>query len=205
MKTFLPFIIILAFAACKKSKIESVNTANPTDSSYQPMTPGSNWTYRRTVANVQNTDYTVIRLSSDTIAYGKTFKIFSSDDNSTDGVNQYIRREDDKYYSILTASTNKPELLVLDAARNVGESWVGGINGTNTYTFTMKEKIPVYVLDQFTFRNVLVVHLEKTGPNPASVDTYFAQGFGQVKSEGTITGSGITVSVKVRLLRADIK
>ncbi len=106
---------------------------------------------------------------------------------------------------ILTASTNKPELLILDAAKNVGESWLGGVNGTNTYTFTMQEKIPVYVLDGFTFKNVLVVHLEKTGPSPASVDTYFAQGIGQVKSEGTITGSGITVSVKVKVITVDIK
>ena len=205
MKTFIALISLLAFTACKKSKIESVNTANSTDSSYQPKSIGSQWSYRRTVANVQNTTYKVIRLSSDTLAHGKTFNVFSSDDNSTDGVNQYIRRENDKYYSILTASTNKPELLILDAAKNVGESWLGGVNGTNTYTFTMQEKIPVFQLDGFTFKNVLVVHLEKTGPNPASVDTYFAQGIGQVKSEGTITGGGITVSVKVKVLTVDIK
>jgi hypothetical protein len=195
------FVIFLSFAACKKPAVETVITNNSKDSlTYQPKVPGSKWVYRRTVGGVQNTTFTFLRLTTDTMAYGSTFQIFSSDDNVTSNLNQYIRQEGNKYYSILTGSTNKPALLVLDADKNINESWVGGTNGSDTYTFTMKNKISVYQLDNFSFKNVLVVHLERTGPNPASGDTYYAQGIGQVKSEGTVTVGGITLSSDVKLL-----
>ena len=200
------FISLISLIACKKATIQSVNTNNTKDSlTYQPKVPGSKWTYRRTIGGFQNTDYTFIRLTTDTTAYGATFQSFSSDDNATNKVNQYIRQEGNKYYNILTASTNKPQLLVLDAARNVNESWLGGVNGSDTYTYTMKEKIPVYTLDGFTFKNVLVVHLERTGPNPLSADTYYAQGVGQVQTVGTVTVGGNNVSAVVKLLTLDLK
>ena len=199
-------ICLLSLAACKKATIQSINTNNSRDSlTYQPKVPGSKWTYRRTVGGFQNTTFTFLRLTTDTTAYGATFQIFSSDDNTTSNLNQYIRQDGNKYYSILTGSTNKPQLLVLDADKNVGESWVGGTNGSDTYTYTMKEKIPVYQLDGFTFKNVLVVRLDRTGPNPASGDTYYAQGVGQVKSTGTATAGGITVQVEVKVLTVDLK
>ena len=207
MKYLIPiFICLLSFIACKKATIQSVNTNNSKDSlTYQPKVAGSKWVYRRTIGGIQNTDYTFICLSNDTTAYGSTFKSFSSDDNATNKLNQYIRQDGDKYYNILTGSTNKPQLLVLDAARNVNESWLGGVNGSDTYTYTMKEKIPVYVLDNFTFKNVLVVHLERTGPNPISADTYYAQGVGQVQSVGTVTIGGNNVSAVVKLQTLDLK
>ena len=207
MKFFLiTFSALITLSACKKAKIETINTNNTRDSlTYQPKVPGSVWTYRRTVGGIQNTDFTFKRLISDTAAYGSTFQVFSSDDNSTNGLNQYIRQEGNKYYNILTASTNKPQLLILDAAANINDTWLGGTNGNDTYTFTMKQKIPIYVLDNFTFKNVLVVHLERTGPNPLSADTYYAQGVGQVKSEGTVTFSGITTSINLKVLTVDLK
>ena len=207
MKYLLTIVVcLLSLVACKKATIQSVNTNNTKDSlTYQPKVPGSKWTYRRTIGGFQNTDYTFIRLTTDTTAYGATFQSFSSDDNATNKVNQYIRQEGNKYYNILTASTNKPQLLVLDAARNVNESWLGGVNGSDTYTYTMKEKIPVYTLDGFTFKNVLVVHLERTGPNPLSADTYYAQGVGQVQTVGTVTVGGNNVSAVVKLLTLDLK
>ena len=199
-------ICIFSFLACKKATIESIQTNNTRDSlTYQPKVPGSKWVYRRTVGGFQNTTFTFLRLDRDTTAYGSTFQIFSSDDNTTSNLNQYIRQAGNKYYSILTGSTNKPELLVLDADRNVGESWQGGVNGSDTYTYTMKEKIATFQLDGFTFKNVLVVTLNRTGPNPATGDTYYAQGVGQVKSTGTVTVGGITVSADVKVLTVDLK
>ena len=181
MKYLLPIVVcLLSLVACKKATIQSINTNNSKDSlTYQPKVPGSKWTYRRTIGGVQNTDYTFIRLTTDTTAYGATFQSFSSDDNAT----------------------NKPQLLVLDAARNVNESWLGGVNGSDTYTYTMKQKIPVYTLDGFTFKNVLVVHLERTGPSPLSADTYYAQGVGQVQSIGTVNN----INAVVKLLTLDLK
>ena len=203
MKYLIPiFISLLSLIACKKATIQSINTNNSKDSlTYQPKVPGSKWTYRRTIGGVQSTDYTFVRLTTDTTAYGATFQSFSSDDNATNKVNQYIRQEGNKYYNILTASTNKPQLLVLDAERNVNETWLGGVNGSDTYTYTMKQKIPVYTLDGFTFKNVLVVHLERTGPNPLSADTYYAQGVGQVQSIGTVNN----INAVVKLLTLDLK
>ena len=203
MKYLMPIILcLLTLLACKKSTIKSVNTNNSKDSlTYQPKVPGSKWIYRRTIGGVQNTTYTFVRLTTDTVAFNSTFQTFSSDDNATNKLNQYTRQEGDKYYNILTASTNKPQLLVLDVARNVNESWLGGVNGNDTYTYTMKEKIPVYVLDGFTFKNVLVVHLERTGPNPLAGDTYYAQGVGQVQSVGTVNN----ISAVVKLQTLDLK
>ncbi|MCY7290647.1 MAG: hypothetical protein LH615_00540, partial [Ferruginibacter sp.] len=193
--------------ACKKATIQTVNTNNTRDSlTYQPKVPGSKWTYRRTVGGIQNTTFTFLRLTTDTTAYGSAFQTFSSDDNPSGNSNQHIRQDGNKYYSILTGSTNKPQLLVLDADKNVNESWFGGTNGSDTYTYTMKQKIPVYVLDNFTFKNVLVVRLDRTGgPNTASGDTYYAQGVGQVKSTGTVTSGGITLQVDVKVLTVDLK
>ena len=209
MKYLIPvFICLLWLIACKKATIESIQTNNTRDSlTYQPKVPSSKWVYRRTVGGFQNTTFTFLRLDRDTTAYGSTFQIFSNDDNSTStsNLNQYIRQAGNKYYSILTGSTFKPELLVLDADRNVGETWQGGINGSDTYTYTMKDKIPSFQLDGFTFKNVLVVTLNRTGPNPATGDTYYAQGVGQVKSTGTVTVGGITVSADVKVLTVDLK
>ena len=203
MKYFIiVFICLLSLVSCKKTTIERVNTNNSKDSlTYQPKVAGSKWVYKRTIGGIQNTTYTFIRLSSDTVINGSTFQIFSSDDNATNQANQYIRQEGDKYYNILTASTNKPQLLILDAAKNINESWLGGINGSDTYTYTMKNKIPVYVLDGFTFKNVLIVHLERSGPNPLSGDTYYAQGVGQIQS----VGSANNIPVNVKLITIDLK
>ena len=199
-------IIFLSFTTCKKATIESIKTNNTKDSlTYQPKVPGSKWIYRRTIGGFQNTTFTFLRLTGDTTAYSAAFQIFSSDDNTTNNLNQYIRQDGNKYYSILTGSTNKPQLLVLDADKNIGESWLGGTNGSDTYNYTMKNKIPVYILDTYTFKNVLVVRLDRTGPNPASGDIYYAQGVGQVKSEGTVTVGGITLSAEVKVIDVDLK
>ena len=207
MKALIFSLVMLVFlVACNKPKIESIDTNNSSDSlSYQPKIPGSKWTYRRTIGGFQNVTYNIIRLSTDTVAYSSTFQIFGSDDNTTNNANQYFRQDGDKYYNILTASTNKPQILFLDASKNVNESWLGGVNGSDTYTFTMKQKISSYVLDNFTFKNVLVVHLERTGPNPISADTYYAQGVGQVKSDGTVTGGNISTTVNVKVITVDLK
>ena len=203
MKYLLLIIIAAGLAvSCKKSKIESIAQNQSRDSlTYQPSVPASKWTYRRTVAGIGVSNYDYIRATSDTMLYGKSFKIFT---NSNGDANQYVRQDEGKYYSILTASTNKPEFLILDTARQVGQSWIGGVNGSDTYTFTMKEKIPVYQLDGFTFKNVLVVHQErKNGSGNVTLDgdTYFAQGVGQVYSIGTVSGFAVTV----KLITLDLK
>ncbi len=197
---YLFLISIVFFAACKKPKIESVNTNNSADSlTYQPKVPGSRWTYTRTTP-LGNSDYNFLRLTTEATINGKIYPIFYSDDsNPSIGGEQYIRQDGDKYYSVLTASTTKPELLVLDVSKNINESWIGGVNGSDTYTYTMKEKYPIFLLDNFIFKNVLIIGQVRTngsGNITLSGDTYYAQGIGMILTSGSI--SGIPVSIKLK-------
>ncbi len=197
----IPILFLTIYSSCKKGTIESVQLNNSKDSlTYQPKVPGSKWVYQRTVAGLGISIYNFTRLTQDTSAYGFTFNVFSND---VDG-NQYIRQDGGKYYSILTASTNKPALLILDTTKNINESWVGGVNGSDTYTYTMKQKIPVYTLDGFTFKNVLVIHAERTntsGTSTLSGDSYYAQGIGLVLTQGTVSGIPIEVRIKSVVLQ----
>jgi hypothetical protein len=197
-------IFFASFSACKKPKIESINTNNSADSlTYQPKVPGSRWTYVRTTP-LGNTTYNFIRLSNENNLNGHTYQVFNSD---VDG-EQYLRQEGDKYYTVLTASTNKPELLVLDISKNINESWIGGVNGSDTYTYTIKEKIPIYTLDGFTFRNVFKVYQTRSNGSSTTLsgDTYYAQGIGMVKTEGTVSISGLPpAAVAIKLQSVDLR
>ena len=197
------FLILVSLTACEKPKIEQIDTNNSGDSlTYQPKVPGSLWKYNRFAAGgISNTNYNFTRSAQDSTYLGKVFNLYNSE---LDGL-QLLRQEGNKYYQVLTASTNKPELLVLDADKNVGNSWVGGVNGTDTYTYSIAQKIPVYTLDGFTFKNTIVVHQVRTnsgrGDTTLDVNSYYARGVGLVKSEGTVNGIGVTV----KLLVLDLK
>jgi hypothetical protein len=204
MKYIVFIMVVLSFTiSCKKAAVESVQKNNSRDSlTYQPAVAGSKWTYTRTIAGLGIIEYYFTRLNYDSTIYGNSFFVFSST-GDTYG-NQYIRKSNGKYYNILVASTNKTELLVLDTAKNINESWIGGVNGTDTYTYTMKDKIANYTLDGNPFKNVLVVHAERTTPSGTSTlsgDTYYAQGIGQILTQGTVNG----INVEVRLKNVDLK
>ncbi len=194
MKIYSALFILIIFAACKKTPpIENIVINNNRDSlTYQPKEIGAEWTYVRNALGIL-TNYNFVRLTTDTVIGGYTYNKFNSD---IDGL-QFIRQDGSKYYSILTASTNKPSLLVLDTAKNINDSWMGGTNGNDTYTYTMKQKIPNYVLDGKTFKNVMVVHLERTTGATVTIsgDTYYAQGVGQLRTVGTV--SNIPVEIKL--------
>lgn len=187
--------------SCKKTKIKSIETNNSVDSlTYQPKVPGSTWTYQVLLAGVPNKTYTTTRLTYDTTINGKTYQVF---DAGSEGF-QYIRQDGDKYYSVLTSSTNKIELMVIDAAKNVNDTWIGGVNGSDTYYYTIVEKFPAYYLDGFTFKNVLKIYQErKDASNTVTLSgySYYAQGVGQVVSEGTIA----SVPIKVKVISVDLK
>lgn len=203
----IPILVLLFFAACKKPAIESINTNNTKDSlTYQPKVPGSTWTYVRTALG-QNVTYNFTRLAYDSTAYGNAFPVFSS----TIDANQYIRQDVNKYYTILTGSTLKPELLVLDVSKNINDSWVGGTNGNDTYTYTIKDKIPSYVLDGFTFKNVIKVYSERTTTSGGTTtvtlsgNVYYAQGIGQIQLDGYVVVAGTQVPVSTKVINVDLK
>jgi hypothetical protein len=202
------FIIVIGFTACKKNTvIESIETAvGSKDSlSYQPSVPGSSWVYTRTVSVLAPTDYNFVSLNYDTALYGFTFHVFSDEING----NQYIRQDGGKYYTIFTPGTTKPQLLVLDTSKSINQSWIGGVNGDETFTYTIKEKILSLVIDGLTFRNVYRVYNEKTktltGAVTTSGDIYYAQGIGLIKSDLVIVNGSLSVPVSVKIKRATIK
>jgi hypothetical protein len=210
---FLSFIVVLCFVSCKKDSpaIESINTNNSSDSlTYQPKNAGSKWFYTRvsnilSIATIDSFYFT--SLNYDTTAYGSSFHVFKDDFLG----NQYIRQDAGKYYTIITNSTNKPQILVLDTSKNLNEWWQGGVNGNDTYSYKIVERIPSYSLDNFTFRNVIKVYGERVqssgGVNTITLkgDVYYAQGVGQIKSDltGLILGNPASAAIKIR--RLDLK
>ena len=197
MKIYSALIIFIFFAACKKTPpIESVLVSNSRDSlTYQPKEQGAKWTYSQNVQGIV-TPYIFLRLSTDSVFYGNVYNKFSS---QVGNPIQYIRQDGSKYYSIFVPSTNIPkEQLVLDTLKNVGESWVGLVNGNDVYTYTMKRKLLLDTsIDGTPFKKMLVVHLERTtaGNSTISGDTYYARGVGQVLTTGVV--SGFSVEIKL--------
>ncbi len=196
MRFFIIISITFFFVACKKTPpIQSVLVSNTRDSlTYQPKEQGAKWIYTRNVLGTLTT-YNYARIAPDTILYSNVFNMFQSD---IDGL-QYIRQDGGKYYNILTASTNKPALLILDTSKNIGESWVGGVNGNDTYTYTMKRKIILdTVIDLIIFKKMMVVHLERTtgGNTTISGDTYYARGVGHVLTTGIVSGFPVEIRLK---------
>lgn len=203
MKQFLFFsFILLSLASCKKKKIQEVNTNNSKDSlTYQPKVPGSKWSYSLSSALVNKT-YNTTRQTYDTVFNGKTYAVFYSEFELEGWL--YVRQDGDKYYSVLTTSTNKTELMMIDASKGVNDTWVGGVNGTDTYYYTILEKFPVYVLDGFTFKNVLHIKMERKDASNAvtlSAEAYFAQGVGQIQSKGELLG----IPFQTKLISVDLK
>ncbi len=202
------FIIVIGISACKKNAaIESIEIAvGSKDSlSYQPSVPGSSWVYTRTVSVLAPTDYNYVSLNYDSAAYGFSFHVFNDELNG----NQYIRQDGGKYYTIFTPGTTKPQLLVLDTSKSINQSWIGGVNGDETFSYTIKEKIPTLVIDAQTFKNVYRVYTEKTktltGVITTSGDIYYAQGIGLIKSDLVIVNGGTSIPVSIKIKRAIIK
>ncbi|MBK8144392.1 MAG: hypothetical protein IPK62_04995 [Bacteroidetes bacterium] len=104
----------------------------------------------------------------------KTYHVF---DAEIEGC-QYIRQDGDKYYLVLTTAANKTELMIIDASKNVNDTWVGGVNGTDTYYYTIEGKIPLFILwMDLHLKNVLKIYQGKKGPNNNVIagDTYYAK------------------------------
>lgn len=128
---------------------------------YQPKVAGSKWTYQRSLNGAIHSTYSTTRLTTDTTFNGKTYQIF--DVESQD--DQYIRQDGDKYYLVLTAAANKTELMVIDASKNVNDTWIGGVNGTDTYYYTMRRRsFPLLHLTALLLSSVLKNISGKKGP-----------------------------------------
>jgi hypothetical protein len=197
----LSFIVMLCLISCKKETvINSVNNAGSKDSlSYQPSVPGSFWRYTKTTSVSGPIEYNFVSLNYDSTVNGVVYHVFSDEQNG----NQYIKQDGGKYYTIFTPGTNKPQLLVLDTSKSINQSWIGGVNGDETFTYTIKQKTAVFNLDAFTFKNVYKVYTEKTktltGVVMTSGDLYYAQGIGLIKSDLVFFNGGLQLSVNIKI------
>ena len=205
---FLCVVVVASFISFKKTTvIESIEVAvGSRDSlSYQPSVAGSSWVYTKTVSVLAPSDYNFASLNYDTSISGFTFHVFSDDILG----NQYIRQDGGKYYTIFTPGTTKPQLLVLDTSKAINQPWIGGENGDETFTYTIKERIPLLVIDGKPFRNIYRVYNEKTktltGQVTTSGDILYAQGIGLIKSDLTIVNGGISALVKIKIKSVVIK
>jgi hypothetical protein len=198
---FLSIFSILLFVSCKKEAIvNSVNNTGSKDSlSYQPSVPGSFWRYTKTTTVSAPIEYNFVSLNYDSTVNGVVYHVFSDEQNG----NQYIKQDGGKYYTIFTPGTNKPQLLVLDTSKSINQSWIGGVNGDETFTYTIKQKTAVFNLDAFTFKNVYKVYTEKTktltGVVMTSGDLYYAQGIGLIKSDLVLFNGGLQLSVNIKI------
>jgi hypothetical protein len=197
----LPIFSFLFFVGCKKETvINSVSNAGSKDSlSYQPSVPGSFWRYTKTTSVSAAIEYNFISLNYDSTINGVTYHVFSDEQNG----NQYIKQDGGKYYTIFTPGTTKPQLLVLDTSKSINQSWIGGVNGDETFTYTIKQKTAVFNLDAFTFKNVYKVYTEKTktltGVVMTSGDLYYAQGIGLIKSDLVLFNGVLQLSVNIKI------
>lgn len=181
-------IVILLLSACKKpTTTPSVTITDTRDTlTYQPITANSKWTYKAYINNLLYQTYEVTCLDKDSTINNKVYRVY---DSEVEGL-QFNRRAAEKYYTVLTTSTNKTELLILDATQTIGASWVGGVNGTDTYTYTVEDILPSYQFGTFTFTNVYVINQVRTDNNnnvTLTAKTWHAQGIGIIKSEGTLS------------------
>jgi hypothetical protein len=196
------FVVIVFTASCKKEKpIEAINTNNSRDSlTYQPYVPGSEWKYSRLATGFFERTVTTTRLNRDTILNSKTYQVYSNTGDILSNYYEIFNRQDgSKYFQIVPNSTNATEVMVLDTTKAVNETWIGGVNGNDQYSYTIVQKFPTYVLDNFTFRNVYKVYAERrklsTQVLTDSGNTFYAQGIGLIYSDATI--QGITGSLKL--------
>lgn len=197
---FSSFIILLI--ACKKSKLQNVTiTPGSVDSlSYQPSVYGSTWIYDVKLNGVKTGTKTVVCQNYDTVINSKQYDVFLNNDSSK----EFIRKDSTKYYNVLTASSKNIELCVLDVSKNINDTWIGGINGSDTYYYTITEKKATFVQNGINLKNVITVYTERKDTNgnvTLSGTSIYAQGVGNINSSGKI-GS---IPTEVILTSAEIK
>jgi hypothetical protein len=132
--------VILSAGNCKKPSTPDPGTPAST---YQPTTTGSEWNYTTTGTTASGSANATFRLtatSKDSIANGKTFRVFT---NSLTGSNEYYNKTGNEYsrISVFPGLDQRVELLYLKDNLTAGASW------SETKTVT---GIPVPVMVTYT-------------------------------------------------------
>jgi len=196
MKNRVYGVLLLAVSlvvSCKKSD----PTPTPAEK-FMSFSAGSTWNYRQTdnsTATAQT--YTLTATGNDTVANGRTYKIFSN----SGGPNQYYNITGNDYYTFWklpdALGGSSVEVLYLKDNYKVGESWtqsapvnVSGFTLTLTLTSKIAQKGISKTVNVVTYNNVTDVEttLAVAGiPIPYTLTTdihnYYAPKVGEIENK----------------------
>jgi len=200
-KLILLLLLALTFTACKKNEPPVQQDPTLLDT-YQPTTQNSTWNYQAYLLGIPNSQFVVTALGTDSVINNKTYDVFE-DPSEADNF-RFTRQDEDKYYTVLTAATNLTELLVLDISKSIGETWVAGVNGTDTYSCTVQDIKASYTLNNVEYKNVFLINQIRT--NASNQETlnslnYYAKGIGLIDADGTTNG----IPLRTKITASDIK
>jgi hypothetical protein len=204
IKSFVAIVCAtLLLASCQKDN----NDQNNTPPDYSPMTAGSTWTYQDSTGF----SYTLTATSRDTVALGRTYKVFTS----TTGVNNYYAKSGNDYYrfgNIPGVTANGFEELYLKDNQSVNALW----QGVQTITvpgapfpldilqkYTIKEKGITRTVNNKTYNDVIHVRLDLSNAILGSLgggDFYYAGGVGMIESSIAVVLQGTPVANSKEIL-----
>lgn len=192
-------LLVFTSISCKKDKGNA-----PSNDKFMSLTAGSTWQYKltnnpSTTPTVSN--YTLTATSIDSMANGKTYRVFS---NSSGG-NEYYNITGDDYYTFrnLPAALNiaPVELIYLKSNASVNDTWFKDVPVTVdiglpipvTITIKLTQKIAqkgiTRVVNGITYNNVIDVQTDLTASGipvaytlTSNIHYYYAPKVGQIES-----------------------
>jgi hypothetical protein len=177
-----------------------------------PMTAGSTWTYQPS----QGSAYTVTATNKDTVALGKTFKVFTN----SNGGNRYQMKSGNEYYRLTIIPTIAPNgfaELYLKDNQPVNTTWKTTLPVTipnipipvpADLNYTIKAKDTTVTVNNKVFNKVIRVRLDVSIPTfgpLGSGDFYYADKVGLIESKFQIDLQGQQVNQSEVLTSYTIK
>lgn len=201
-------IAIITFSACKKDG----GSTPPAPPEYMPMTAGSTWTYQPS----QGSAYTLTATSRDTVALGKTFKVFTN----SNGENRYRMKSGNDYYRLTIIPDIAPNgfaELYLKDNQPVKSTWKISlpvsvpnipIPLTADLNYTIKAKDTTVSVNNKVFNKVIRVRLDVSLASFGTIgggDFYYADKVGLVETKFEINMQGQQVNQSEILTAYSIK
>lgn len=197
------FYTLLSLNSCKKDPdVVPTTTAN---TSYQPLTKGSTWKYKSSVAP-GNGEYTVTATGNTKVINGKTYQVLTS--TVATGGESYARVDGENVYEYGKQTSSgfsfELESLSIKPAAAVNATWDDKATATNQgtsydiiYRKTIKQKGTTRKVNNIDYKDVIVVE-RKTLISFGGVETetatetiYFAKGIGPIEQVSSLFNSSL--------------
>jgi hypothetical protein len=152
---------------------------------FQPITIGSEWkfVYKHPLTG-DTIHYTLTCTNRDTtLQDSKIYRVFDGTQNTKE---YHMVQDTWNYWTTIPGSSTIRPLLILKSNAQENETWVGAINGNDTYYQTLVSKNIIYKVDNTTYKNVMVVNQKRItgGQTTLNATIYIAEGIGIVYSIG---------------------